>query len=230
MKKIFFLAVFSCLAIFFLVGVAKAAQGDRCCVAGTCGAPPSGQVYTCVGVQVPCSLTVGTNTGACSLENIGGTGGAIAKSPAECFQLRADVKIKGNDGEDVTYEKGVILADKVLANGICTLNNGVAIDAKCSDKASDDKVAKDEPCYTGDVGIIMLLGTIFNITNWLFYILMLAVTLMIIYGGFLYITAAGDPEKAGKGKSVLTFAIIGLVIALLAKIIPSVVKYIIGVA
>jgi hypothetical protein len=53
--------------------------------------------------------------------------------------------------------------------------------------------------------------------------------LMIVYGGFTYITAAGDPAKAGSGKSILTFAIIGLAIALIAKLIPSLVRFILRV-
>ena len=52
---------------------------------------------------------------------------------------------------------------------------------------------------------------------------------MIIYGGFTIITAAGSPEKAGKGKSIITYAMIGVAVAVLARIIPSVVQYIMGV-
>ena len=40
----------------------------------------------------------------------------------------------------------------------------------------------------------------------------------IIYGGFLYITAQGDPGKAARGKKTLTSAVIGTAIAMLASI------------
>ncbi|MDD5738905.1 MAG: pilin [Candidatus Pacebacteria bacterium] len=79
------------------------------------------------------------------------------------------------------------------------------------------------------MGICCMLNTIYTVTNWVFYIMTLVAVLMIVFGGFTYITAAGDPAKAGKGKSILTFAIIGLAIALIAKLIPSLVRFILGV-
>ncbi|MEK7813669.1 MAG: hypothetical protein AAB296_07905, partial [Candidatus Desantisbacteria bacterium] len=59
----------------------------------------------------------------------------------------------------------------------------------------------------GKWGICCMLNTTYVITNWVFYIMTLIAVLMIVFGGFTYITAAGDPAKAGKGKSILTFAI-----------------------
>ena len=41
----------------------------------------------------------------------------------------------------------------------------------------------------------------------------------LIYGGLLYITAGGDAEKAGKGRTAITNSIIGIVIVLAALII-----------
>ncbi len=89
--------------------------------------------------------------------------------------------------------------------------------------------AKCDPTAAGSCGFCCMMNTIFKITDWLFIILMLLVTVFIIYGGFVIITASGDPEKAGKGRQILTYAIVGLAIALLAKVIPSVVRFIIGV-
>lgn len=36
--------------------------------------------------------------------------------------------------------------------------------------------------------------------------------IMIIYGGILYVTSAGNEDNAGKGKKIITYAIIGIVI------------------
>ena len=79
-----------------------------------------------------------------------------------------------------------------------------------------------------ECGMCCLLDTIYEITDWIFYLLMISAVLVIIYGGFLYITAAGDPEKASKGKTALTLAIIGIVIALIARLVPSAVRFIMG--
>ena len=82
---------------------------------------------------------------------------------------------------------------------------------------------------THNCGMCCTLNTIRLVTDWIFYILILIVVIMFIIGGFFYITAAGDPEKAAKGKQVITFAIIGLAIALLAKFIPALVKFFLAV-
>jgi len=40
--------------------------------------------------------------------------------------------------------------------------------------------------------------------------------LMVIYGGILYITAAGEEDKAKKGKTIIMYAAIGIIIVLLS--------------
>jgi len=77
-------------------------------------------------------------------------------------------------------------------------------------------------------GIVCMMSTVYTVTNWIFFIMTILAVLMIVYGGLTYITAAGDPAKAGKGKVILTYAVIGLAIALIAKLIPSLVRFIVG--
>jgi len=79
-------------------------------------------------------------------------------------------------------------------------------------------------------GLCCLLNTIYTVTNWIFFLMMALAVILIVIGGVVYMTAGGDPEKAGKGKSIIVFAIIGLAIALVARFIPPVVKFIMGVS
>ena len=46
---------------------------------------------------------------------------------------------------------------------------------------------------------------------------------VIIWGGFLYITAAGDEQKAAKAKQLLIYAVIGLVLIMLAAVVVNLV-------
>jgi len=39
---------------------------------------------------------------------------------------------------------------------------------------------------------------------------------MIIYGGFLYVSAAGNDEKIGKAKKIIMYAIVGIIVILLS--------------
>ena len=43
----------------------------------------------------------------------------------------------------------------------------------------------------------------------------------IVYGGFTYMTSAGDPGKVAKGKKIISSAVIGLVIAMIATILTN---------
>jgi len=77
-------------------------------------------------------------------------------------------------------------------------------------------------------GMICLVNTINIVTNWVFYLLMIVVVIMFIIAGVLYLTAGAKPDNAKKAKSMMLYAILGLVVALVAKLIPSVVRLIVG--
>lgn len=54
-------------------------------------------------------------------------------------------------------------------------------------------------------------------------------TIMFIVAGVLYLTSAGSPEKINMAKKALTFAIIGIVIAVVAGSIAAIIKSTLGV-
>lgn len=55
---------------------------------------------------------------------------------------------------------------------------------------------------------------VLNVTNFALGFLGLLAIIIIIYGGFLYLTAGGEPDKAEKGKKSVMYAIIGIVLIL----------------
>ncbi len=146
------------------------------------------------------------------------TGIAMAQDEQlqECCHLNQDIIV-----DSVTYKAKVAVGQK---SGACDLNNDGKVEAGEIIPTTDTATAMG----TEKWGMICLLNTVYTVTNWVFYIMTIVAVLMIVFGGFTYITAAGDPAKAGKGKSILMFAIIGLAIALIAKLIPSLVRFIIG--
>ena len=60
-----------------------------------------------------------------------------------------------------------------------------------------------------------------NVVNIFSYIVGAISVIMIIYGGFRYITSGGSSEAVSAAKSTLIYAIIGLVIVALAQIIVT---------
>ena len=82
--------------------------------------------------------------------------------------------------------------------------------------------------YVGkDWAIVCLLNTTINVTNWIFYLMMILSVLLVVWGGIIFMTAGGDPDKASKGKTLILYACIGIIIALLARIIPAIVRFIV---
>jgi len=67
-------------------------------------------------------------------------------------------------------------------------------------------------------------GAITVIVRWIIAVFWIITVLFLIIAAFRYLTAAGDPEKLGKAKQSLIFAIIAAAIALLANGIQLIVK------
>lgn len=61
------------------------------------------------------------------------------------------------------------------------------------------------------------------IINWALYLAAIIAVIFIIYGGFLYITSGGDTGQAGKGRTTLVNALIGLTIVVLSYLIVQIV-------
>jgi hypothetical protein len=54
-----------------------------------------------------------------------------------------------------------------------------------------------------------------------------AATIMIMYGGFLYLTAAGNDKQVQQGRSIATYAIGGLILVLVAAVATNlIVRYV----
>lgn len=70
----------------------------------------------------------------------------------------------------------------------------------------------------GDIVLILL--AVFEI---LLRIAGMLAVIFIIYGGFLYLTSAGEPDKAKNGRTTIINALVGLVLAMSATVIVSII-------
>ena len=77
---------------------------------------------------------------------------------------------------------------------------------------------------TSDWGTICLVNTINNVVNWVF-ILMLTVSVgLIAFAGFMFMTAGASAEKQKQAGGWIMAAVIGIVIAILARVVPALVS------
>ncbi len=66
-------------------------------------------------------------------------------------------------------------------------------------------------------------GLIIAVIQVLLNILLAVAVLAIIMGGYMYITSAGKEEQAKKGRQTLLYAIIGLAVIIMARVIVGIV-------
>jgi hypothetical protein len=93
--------------------------------------------------------------------------------------------------------------------------------------------ALNSPCNieTGpNCGSCCLMNTVYTITDWFFFIVMALAIIFILIGAISFLTAGGSPEKASTGRQYLIFAAIGILIALLARVLPGMIKSIVGLS
>jgi TRAP-type C4-dicarboxylate transport system permease small subunit len=74
------------------------------------------------------------------------------------------------------------------------------------------------PGAPGSIGELVtnLLGVILPLLTILFVVI-------IVYGGFTYMTSAGDPKKLDQARGILTNAVIGIAIVLFAFVIREII-------
>jgi hypothetical protein len=120
---------------------------------------------------------------------------ADAQAPTEKCTLVRDVSVRGfKISEGVEVEVG---------------------DTKISGDVASGSVK------TSDWGTICLINTINTVVDWIFIFLIAIAVALIAIAGFLWMTAAGDPEKQGQARNMIVGAVIGIVIAILARLVPA---------
>ena len=112
----------------------------------------------------------------------------------------------------------------------CTIrkqSSVVDIVSDCGSAAAPDGEctydSSDAPC-----ALCCLLGTIIFVSDILFAVLMIVVTMAVLYGAFLIVTAGGNDENITKGRKWIMRAIIGVAVALLVKAIPNLLGFFIA--
>lgn len=124
----------------------------------------------------------------------------IASAQIECCKLSKAIELDG-----VPYSAGSIVGP---LGGICPLG---AIGST-----------------TDKWGVICFLNMMNIVINWIFIALMILVIILVLLGAFDIMTAGGNVEKVTLGRTRIMYAAIGLIVALVARAVPSIVRSIFG--
>ncbi|MFA6098129.1 MAG: Ig-like domain-containing protein [Patescibacteria group bacterium] len=101
---------------------------------------------------------------------------------------------------------GLIFSLALIAMAVFVLPNAVSAQATINSELGT----------TFGLGTAGLESTVIKIVQWALGFLGLIAVIMIIYGGVVWMTAAGNTDKVAKAKKIIIRAVIGLVIVLLA--------------
>ena len=96
--------------------------------------------------------------------------------------------------------------------------NAISVYNACTGENANSSVCKS----SGD-DLKKTIGSIVNVLLWFVGVLSV---IMLIVGGLKYVLSAGDPKGVAAAKSTIIYAIIGLVVAVLAY---AIVKFVIGI-
>ena len=77
-------------------------------------------------------------------------------------------------------------------------------------------------------GSICLINAVNNVVDWIFLFLLVISVAMIAIAGFLWMTSGSDTKRVELAKNMIIAALVGLVIAILARILPAVVLSVLG--
>jgi len=77
-------------------------------------------------------------------------------------------------------------------------------------------------------GVVCFLNMLNIVINWIFMALMILVIILVLYGAFKLMTSSGDTIKVTEGRKMIMYAAVGLIVALIARAVPSIVKSIFG--
>jgi lysylphosphatidylglycerol synthetase-like protein (DUF2156 family) len=108
-----------------------------------------------------------------------------------------------------------ILAVPMLALGISVVSTSVVFAVECDPTS----IASGANCAKSDEQPSLLFGdgSIFSvITNTALFLIGAVSVLMLIYGGIRYTLSAGDSAAVTAAKNTILYAIIGIIVALLA--------------
>ena len=104
----------------------------------------------------------------------------------------------------------------------CKMKREIKIgDLQCANEATYQIEGPDAMCC--------IMNTMYSITDWIFVFLVGLAGIFVIVGAMILLMAAGAPEKVTSGRNYIMYAALGLIVGLLAKAIPGLVRMIAGI-
>lgn len=120
-------------------------------------------------------------------------------------------------------------ADPPCVGNENSLECSACIGTKLADGSATDTNHARTLCQTASgYSVDAVWGWVYTIINWVLIAVGIICVVFIIIGGIRYATSGGDPDKVKSAKNTILYALIGLVIAILANVIVQIVFQVTG--
>ncbi|MDO8264781.1 MAG: pilin [Candidatus Parcubacteria bacterium] len=106
------------------------------------------------------------------------------------------------------------------------------IAGNCAEYCSDIEShfpPKDSVCYCNPLQAGNFEEILSKVLNFIFVLAVAVAPIMIVYAGFLFMTAGGNSEKITKAKNLILWTVAGLGIILFSRVLASLVQSILGI-
>ena len=127
-------------------------------------------------------------------------------TPKDSCTLAKEVTVKGKT-TDITIAKGTLVSSS----------------ATISIRDADVAIPNTSEYKVKEWGLICIINTVNVITDWIFIALLIVAVAFIAIAGFMWMTAGGNAEQQKKAGQMILAAVIGIIIAVLARVIPGIV-------
>jgi uncharacterized membrane protein len=99
-----------------------------------------------------------------------------------------------------------------------TQNNAAALFSGATDQACSgaNLQTADTTCSNTAGSVSSLVNTVIDIISWIVGIVSI---IMVVFGGFRYVTSGGDSTATSNARNTILYALVGLVIAVLAQVL-----------
>lgn len=95
----------------------------------------------------------------------------------------------------------------------------------CSSKGQTLTVSVPTP----DWGGYCTMDSVLTITDFVFWLFFAFSVIMGAWAGFTFLTAGGNPAQMQKAKDMLVYIVVGIIVAVAVRLIPSLARTIIGI-
>ena len=148
---------------------------------------------------------------------------AHAQGPTEGCTLVRDVSVNihvpGDDNNIRIVHEDSRVVSATTSNDLVKITDEAGGPPKKPTKVADGQLSKLSEKWA----TICIVNTVNSIVDWIFILLLVVSVGLIAVAGFMFMTAGADAEKQKTAGGMIRAAIIGIVIAILARVVPALV-------